>query len=222
MVRLISLTLAAAGLIGPASADPVIEKMRNLSKDGPIYAYEMTYSDAEVSAIGTIDPSQPEGQRIRVTSPLESEWTDEFRDGLEEMESETDGDIWCADFAEMVPDEVSALAESDETITYAFTPQPEADADGMERKMMKKLEGTVTLDKSDGSVLSFNMTLPKPYKPAIVAKINAFEMAASCARAPDGRTFVEQFDFSIAGSAMMQRFDETVSRRITKLLGPVG
>ena len=92
----------------------------------------------------------------------------------------------------------------------------------MEKKMMKKLKGTVTLDKSDGSVLAFNMKLPKPYKPAMVAKINSFEMDATCARAPDGRTFVEAFDFKIAGSAMMQSFDEAVSRRITKLLHPVG
>jgi hypothetical protein len=222
MSRIFPLALIVAGLVAPASADPVIEMMRSLSKDGPIYAYEMIYSDAEVSAVGKIDPSQPEGQRILVTSPAESEWSDDFREGLEEMESETDGDIWCTDFAEMVPNEISALDESDTTITYAFTPQPEADADGMEKKMMKKLKAMVTLDKTDGSVLAFNMKLPKPYKPAMVAKINMFEMDATCARAPDGRTFVETFDFKIAGSAMMQSFDETVSRKITRLLDPVG
>lgn len=222
MSRTLPLALVAASLTLPAAADPVLEMMRNLSKDGPVYAYEMTYSEADIFAVGKIDPSQPEGERIQVTSPDESEWSEDFREGLEEMEAETDGDIWCADFAEMVPDTVSALQESDETVTYAFTPQPEADADGMEKKMMKKLKGTVTLDKSDGSVLAFNMKLPKPYKPAIVAKINAFEMDASCARAPDGRTFVESFDFKIAGSAMMKSFDEAVSRRITRLLDPVG
>jgi len=222
MSRLLSLSILAAGLTLPAAADPVLDMMRNLSKDGPVYAYEMTYSEADIIAAGTIDPSQPEGERIQVTSPAESEWTEDFREGLDEMEAETDGDIWCADFAEMVPNKVSALDESETTVTYAFTPQPEADADGMEKKMMKKLNGTVTLDKSDGSVLAFNMKLPKPYKPAIVAKIENFEMDATCARAPDGRTFVESFDFKIAGSAMMQKFDEAVSRKITKLLQPVG
>ena len=222
MSRILPLAFAVSGLVAPASADPLIDMMRNLSKDGPIYAYEMTYTDAEVTAVGKIDPSQPEGQRVQVTSPAESEWSDDFREGLEEMEAETDGDIWCTDFAEMVPNDVSTVEEDEATVTFAFTPQPEADADGMERKMMKKLKGTVTLDKADGSILAFNMKLPKPYKPAIVAKINAFEMDAGCARAPDGRTFVERFDFSIAGSAMMQSFDETVSRKITKLLNPVG
>lgn len=222
MSRILILSLACAAMGAPASADSVIDMMRNLSKDGPVYAYEMIYSDAGVSAVGKIDPSKPEGQRTVVTSPDESEWSDAFREGLEEMESETDGDIWCADFANLVPEKVATFEQDDTTITYAFTPQPEADADGMEKKMMKKLKALITLDKNDGSVLAFQMNLPKPYKPAIVAKVNSFEMDASCARAPDGRTFVESFDFSIAGSAMMQSFDETVSRRITKLLDPVG
>ena len=222
MPRTLALTVVSISLAGSAAAETVLDKMRAQTKDGPVYAYEMTYSEADIVAVGKVDPSQPEGERIQVLSPAESEWTDDFREGLKEFDAEADGDIWCADFAELVPDKVSSLEESDTTVTYAFTPQPEADADGMERKMMKKLTGKVTLDKTDGSVLAFNMKLPKPYKPAIVAKINAFEMDATCARAPDGRTFVERFDFNIDGSAMMQNFSESVSRQITKILDPVG
>lgn len=205
-----------------ASADPVLEMMRSLSKDGPIYSYEMTYSDADVTANGRIDPSQPEGQRIEIYTPDESEWSKDFRDGIKDMESETDGDIWCADFAELVPADAETASEDEASVTYAFTPVPESDADKTEKKMMKQLNGSITVAKTDGAVLAFNMVLPKPYKPAMVAKINRFEMAASCDRAPDGRTYIEQFNFDISGSAMMQSFDETVSRTITQLLDPVG
>lgn len=222
MLRPTLIVAVALGATLPASADPVLEMMRSLSKDGPIYSYEMTYTGADVSANGVIDPSQPEGERITIYSPDESEWTKDFRKGLEEMESETDGDIWCADFAEMVPAKVELTAQDDVSATYAFTPVPTADADKNEQKMMKQLDGLITLDKSDGSVLAFQMALPKPYKPAMVAKINRFEMTASCDRAPDGRTYLEEFSFDIAGSAMMQSFEETVNRRITKLLDPVG
>ena len=222
MSRILTLALLSTSLALPISADPVIDMMRSQSTEGPVYAYEMTYAEADMVVTGTIDPSQPEGQRIQVTSPAESEWTAEFRDQLEDMEAETKGDIWCADFAELVPATATALDESDAAITYAFTPEPEADADGMEKKMMRKLDGRVTLDKNDGAVLAFNMTLPRPYKPAIVAKINAFEIDVTCARAPDGRTFIESFEFAVAGSAMMKSFDESVSRRITRLLAPVG
>ncbi|MEM7460119.1 MAG: hypothetical protein AAF331_11690 [Pseudomonadota bacterium] len=222
MSRSVALGALALSLSLPAAADPVLEMMRSLSTDGPIYSYEMTYSDTDVTANGLIDPSKPEGERIEIYAPDESEWTKDFRDGIADMEAETDGDIWCAEFAEMVPNSATATTEDDTTVTYAFTPEPEADADKNEKKMMKQLNGTVILDKSDGAVLAFSMILPKPYKPAMVAKINRFEMAASCDRAPDGRTYVEQFSFDIKGSAMMQTFEESVSRKITKLLDPVG
>ena len=222
MSRSLPLCALALALSLPASADPVLEMMRSLSKEGPIYAYEMTYSDAEVTANGRIDPSQPLGQRIEILSPAKSEWSDDFREGVAEMEAETDGDIWCADFAELVPADAALTSEDADSITYAFTPDPEPDADKTEQKLMKQLDGSVTLAKADGQVLAFNMVLPKPYKPAFVAKINRFEMAASCSRAPDGRTYVAEFDFDIAGSAMMQSFDERVTRSITKLLDPVG
>ncbi len=222
MPRILGYSLSVLMLTLPAAADPLLEKMRGQTKDGPVYAYEMTYSDAEVTASGKVDPSQPEGQRLEIYTPGEADWSKDFRKGVEEMDAETDGDIWCADFAEMVPQSAKMTTEDDLTATYAFTPKPEADADGAEKKLMKKIKGLITLDKSDGSVLSFNMALPKPYKPAMIVKINRFEMDATCTRAPDGRTYVRDFAFGISGSAMMQSFEEQMSRSITKLLGPVG
>lgn len=222
MSRILGSCLIALSAASAASADPILDMMRSLSKDGPVYAYEMTYSGEGVIATGMVDPSQPEGERVELYTPAVAELSDEFKEGIQEMDAEADGDIWCADFAEMVPANAEAAEENESSVTYEFTPKPEADADKIEQKMMKKLNGTVTLDKTDGSVLAFNMTLPAPYKPAMVAKINRFEMDASCSRAPDGRTYVQSFSFDISGSAMMQSFEETVSRNITKLLDPVG
>lgn len=222
MSRLFVLSAFAVSAAMSASADPLLEMMRSASKEGPIYAYEMIYSGEGVIATGKIDPSQPEGQRVELYTPEMSELSDDFREGLEEFDAESDGDIWCTDFAEMVPANAEAKSENDQTVTYAFTPVAGEDADKTEEKMMKKMNGTVTLDKADGAVLAFNMSLPKPYKPAIVAKINRFQLDAACARAPDGRTYISRFDFDISGSAMMQDFEETVSRQITKLLDPVG
>ncbi|MCR9269976.1 MAG: hypothetical protein NXH72_08325 [Hyphomonadaceae bacterium] len=221
MVRSLVLGTIAFGLSSTAASDPLIEKMRAASNDGPRYAYETSFTLAGEMATGRVDPSQPEGQRIEIFSPDETDWSKQFRQELEKADAETEGDIWCNEFAEMVPDAPDLQASDSETSTYVFTPVPEAGADRNEQKMMKQLVGTVVVDKTDGAVLAFQMVLPKPYKPAMVAKINAFEMDVSCARAPDGRTFIERFNFDISGSAMMQSFDESVSRRITKLLDPV-
>ncbi|MEO1661301.1 MAG: hypothetical protein AAFR51_09955 [Pseudomonadota bacterium] len=222
MYRTIILSAWVSTAILSAAADPVLEMMRSASADGPVYAYEMTYSGEDVVASGKVDPSQPEGQRIQLYSPSEDELSGDFKKGLKQMDAEADGDIWCTEFAQMVPTNAVQTGQDESSVTYAFTPQPGDDADKTRRKMMKQLNGTVTLAKSDGAVLAYNMVLPKPYKPAMVAKIERFEMSAACNRAPDGRTYVEQFEFDISGSAMMQTFEETVTRQITKLLDPVG
>lgn len=218
---LLTCALALAATLS-ASADPVLELMRAAAPDGPVYAYEMTFSGDGITASGKLDPSQPEGQRLDLYSPDDASFSDEFKEGLEDMDREADGDIWCKDFADMVPGNAAATTETATSRTYTFTPQPEADADRTEQKMMKKLNGTITLDKADGAILAFNMHLPKPYKPAMVAKVNRFQLAASCDRAPDGRTYMKSFEFDISGSAMMQSFEQSISRRITRLLDPVG
>lgn len=83
--------------------------------------------------------------------------------------------------------------------------------------MFKKLNATAVLDKTDGEILSFTMSLPKPFKPMMVAKINMFEMDVQCTRAPDGRTYVKDFSMALEGSAMMQAFDQKIKRQITAL-----
>jgi hypothetical protein len=218
-----SLFLASSLAIAlSAAADPLIEKAEAASTEGPIYAYEMSYSIGDLTATGKADPSAPKGERLTVYTPEKDNWPEGFEEGLEEVDADIDGDIWCKDFIDMVPENALQVSETDTTATYAFTPKPDADSDGTEKKLMKKIKAEITLAKEDGAVMDFNMVLPKPYKPAMIVKINTFEMGASCARAPDGRTYAQDFNFEIDGSAMMQSFAEKTSYSITKLLDPVG
>ncbi|MEM5516013.1 hypothetical protein WNY37_03560 [Henriciella sp. AS95] len=206
----------------PASADPLLQKARaSTDADGPLYAYEVDYFDGDVRTVGKIDPGQPEGSRISVYSPDESEWDEDFREMIESMDEGVDGDIFCDDFAAQIPDDAKRSGETEDGVRYAFTPLADADADGMERKVMKRMTASAVLSKEDGQVLSMQMSLPKPYKPSIVAKIETFTLDVSCARTPDGRTYLQDMQMKVSGSAMMQSFDQTVSRRITKLLEPV-
>ena len=222
MRSLIIIALSPGLYTVTASADPLITQAKAaIDADGPVYAYEMAYFDGEVKATGKVDPSQPAGQRITVFTPDQSEWSDEFRESIKSLDAEVDGDIFCDDLAAQIPDDAQRTDEDSESASFAFTPQPDADADKMEKKVMKRIEATATLSKSDGQLLSFQMRLPKPFKPAMVAKINTFEMTARCSRAPDGRTYLQDLQFNISGSAMMQDFKQVTSRRITQLLDPV-
>lgn len=219
---LLSVSLAALSALS-AGADPLLEQVRAANgAEGPVYAYEMAYSDGDMQATGKVDPSQPEGERITIFTPDESEWSEDFRKALKSLDADVDGDIFCDDFAAQIPSSARRVEETDEAVRYAFTPDPEADADDMERKVMKKIEASALVSRSDGQILSFRMSLPKPFKPAMVAKINTFSLDASCARAPDGRTYLEAMQMDVSGSAMMQSFEQTMTRRITKLLEPVG
>lgn len=222
MFRFAMLSAASLGFVSTAVADPLLEMMGEMSDEGPLYSYETSFAWDSIPATARVDPSQPVGERIKILTPAESDWSKAFREELESRDASAEGDIWCTEFGQMVPMDAKITEESETTVTYAFTPVPEPDADRNEQKMMKQLDGTVILDRTDGAVLAFRMHLPKPYKPAMVAKINAFEMDVACARSPDGRTFIQDFKFDISGSAMMQSFEESVSRQITKLLEPVG
>lgn len=218
------LILPAALICAPALAEdrpaPLVAAL-NAASDGPVYAYDMTFESSGVSASGKVDPTQPEGQRITVDSPAREAWPDGFEEDLEELDTDADGDIWCAGFAENVPDAVTLVEETEQTATYTFVPLPGADADGTDRKVMKKLIGEITVDKTDPAILSFSMTAPKPFKPALIAKIETFDMRIQCARAPDGRTYVEEMNMAVEGSAMGQSFSESAKQAITQLF-PTG
>lgn len=219
--HILLIPLVATAML-PASADPLLDQARAPGQaDGPLYIYEMEYSDGDVQATGKVDPSQPEGSRITVYTPEESAQSEAFREALKSLEADVDGDIFCDDLAAQIPDGARRTGETAETASYAFTPKPDADADNMERKMMKRIDASAVLSKRDGQLLAFSMSLPKPFKPAMVAKIETFQLDISCARAPDGRTYLEDMQMQVSGSALMQGFEETVSRRITRLLEPV-
>lgn len=221
-MRMTSLYLLTALWPLAATADPLLEKAANISTEGALYAYEMALRREGVTITGMVDPSAPQGARIMVYSPDEADWPKGFADELVKIDKATNGDIWCKEYADLVPPDARKTGETAETVTYSFNPVPDKDADGTERKLMKKLEADITLAKEDGAVLSYSAILPKPYKPAMVVKIETFRMAAECKRSPDGRTYSQQFDFEIDGSAMMQDFSQQTSRTITKLLEPVG
>ncbi|MEM7494131.1 MAG: hypothetical protein AAF296_12175 [Pseudomonadota bacterium] len=205
----------------PALADSLIDQARSASTDGPLYSYEMTLAYDDVDLAAFVDPSADEGERITVTSPTKENWPKDLEDDLVRMEANTDGDIWCKEFADVIPEDAVKTDETDTTATYAFTPLPEEDADNMERKVLKKVDAKITLAKDDGAVLAYKANLPKPYKPAMIAKVNTLNIDVSCERAPDGRTYVQSFDFALSGSAMMTDFDEKTTRKITKLVEPV-
>jgi hypothetical protein len=217
MFRSLAVSASLIALGAPALAQSPLEKALAAPAEGPLYAFDLTLSTGDLDAVMRVDPSRPEGDRLRVVSPEPEDWTEDFAKRVENMKANTDGDIWCQDFAEHIPAaDAELVSETDTTATYSFQPQPGAEPDDMD-KIFEHLTGTVVVDKTAPGILNFEMVAEKPFKPMAVAKIRQFEMKVACTRAPDGRTHVASLDVTLAGSAMMKSFSQSDRQRISNL-----
>jgi hypothetical protein len=209
-----SCLLLAAAL--PASADAVLQKARAMSKDGPLYTFDMDVRDGPDAFKMTVDPSQPEGQRVTRLTPALASLKGDAAKKAERLQQRTEGDIWCSSFAENIPATAKRTSETANTATFSFTPLPGKD-DGQMGDAFKHLNATAIIDKTTGAILSYEMSSPKAFKPAAVAKIDRFSMKVACKAAPDGRTHVETFSLDLKGSALMKPFEQTETRRVSNL-----
>jgi hypothetical protein len=193
-----------------------LEDALGASPDGPLYIFDIIIQNADTDAMMRVDPSQPEGARLTVISPAKKDWSDDFRKLVNEMQADTDGDIWCHGFGENIPGDAALVSETDTTATYAFKPHPGAEPDELD-DIYKYLTGKVVVAKDDPAILSVEMVSEKPFRPLPIARIKTFKLKFDCARAPDGRTHVARVNVDISGSAMMQAFSEAERQTITNL-----
>lgn len=201
---------------GPASADTVLEKARSFSQDGPVYLFDMDYSDGTHQFRMSVDPRRESGDMVVGVSPAADTLSSEARKKYQTLKESTEGEIWCNAFAASIPETAKRVSENGTHVSYRFTPVPEA-GDAEAEKLYKYLEGSATIDRETGAILSFGMVAPKPFKPAMAARIERFEMQADCQPAPDGRPHIHRLTLSLAGSALMQRFDESETRILSNL-----
>jgi len=216
MIRSLASAASLLALTAPAFAQTPLEQALAASVDGPLYKFDLALSTGEVEALMKVDPSLPEGERLSVVSPAPDSWSEDFAKRVKNMKANTDGDIWCQEFAENIPANAALVGETDTTATYSFEPQPGAEPDDMD-KVYKHLTGTVIVDKQSPAILNYELVAKKAFKPMPVAKIKQFEMKIACDRAPDGRTHVASLDLNLSGSAMMQSFSQSDRQRISNL-----
>lgn len=216
-MRLAVLTLLLAGTAAlPAAADALLDKAKAAPKDGPVYAFDLDYNDGTDKFSLSIDPSKPEGQRVTRITPDPKTLTGDAAKTAERLKTRTKGKIMCSEFAANIPASAKRTSETAETATYSFTPLPGPE-DGDMAKAYKHLNGKAVIDKTTGAILSFEMTSPKAFKPMAVAKVDRMSMKVACKAAPDGRTHIDTFSFDMAGSAMMQAFEQTETRKVSNL-----
>ncbi len=216
MRRLLVTTLVLAAAALPVAADTVLAKAKAAAPDGPLYVFEMDYDDGADQFRMTVDQSKPKGARVVKFTPEPATLKGDSAKTAQRLIERTEGNVWCNDFAGNIPANAKRAAETETTATYSFTPQAGKD-DGDIAKAYKYLSAKAVLDKATGAVLSYEMSSPKAFKPAPVAKVDRFKMKVACKASPDGRTYMTSVDFDMAGSALMKPFAQTETRTVTNL-----
>ena len=121
MNRLLIASLAVLAAALPASADTVLQKAKSMSKDGPLYAFDLSYDDGKDRFQMKVDPSQPKGKRVVDLSPARSTLKGDSAKKADKLTERTEGDIWCSSFAANIPADAKRTAETGQTATFSFT-----------------------------------------------------------------------------------------------------
>lgn len=176
----------------------------------------MDYDDGENRFQLWVDQSKPEGKRVVKLNPAATGLKGDARKKADRLAEQTQGDIWCSDFAETIPASAKRVSETPASATYRFTPLPGKE-EGEMASACKYLTANAVIDKATGAILAFEMISEKAFKPMAAAKIEAFSMKVACAAAPDGRMHIASLKLDLNGSAMMQPLKQRETRRITNL-----
>ena len=209
-------------LFGPcAIADPELPAPLAAAietEDRPVYAFDLHVIDGETELKGRLDATKPEGARFTLSDAYpETSLTKEDRAIIKTIDEGARGEIFCDQHGDLIGTAVSELSRTEDTITYSFEPQPEDESD---EKIFKNLRGEVTVWTENPDVKSIRMYAPKSFKPAMVAKIDAFDMTISCVRGPDGHAVRAAITQAIEGSAMGQSIDQSSTYRVSNIALP--
>ncbi|MEL7198672.1 MAG: hypothetical protein AAGL10_10180 [Pseudomonadota bacterium] len=198
------------------STGPLIAAL-DAKTSGPVYSYQLDITVDDFTGRARIYPDRAIGKRVAMISPKRTALTSDERKGLKDIDKDASEDFWCHHFAKRIPRKGARLVrQTASTATYRFNPLPDP-KDKDDAKLMKHLTGTVTVAKDRPAILSFALSAPKSFKPAVVARVDTFSLKAQCDRSPDGRTFVKTIDLKVTGSAMLQSFEDKQSRRHSAL-----
>ena len=200
---------------------------------------------SEGQAVLRIDPSQPAGSRAQIISITDAD-SEALKDFLKEIEDPENTmeqqaeSFWCGDSgAESDDADVPSLASDPSLISVLFEDETEAvlrpdiqklaellmqsdeNADKNGRKMMKKLlkriEGEVTLAKPSGEMKGFSVRMTRPMTMMLVAKLKEMDVEQTCALAPNGHYHTSTMKMNVQGKALGSRFGQNLDMQVSEL-----
>lgn len=222
---LCNLALAIAILTAPAMADEWPESLKKaLAKQSnqATYSYKLRVESSGdidgVSFEATVDPSRPPDERIEILSlrPGSESGDDvELRQAIDDHVPEA---IWCSAVADAMPKNVVVVEESADILVVRFRPKfGKDDIPKGSRKLFKKLEGQIVIDKNTMTVRSYRLHNRKHVRVMFVAKIRRFLVEMECELAPNGDSYASKQTWTLEIGALGQRFVSTATTFISNL-----
>jgi len=188
-------------------------------------------------AILRINPMNPPGSRatlISATDPESEALLDMLKD-IEDPEKDTaeraDG-FWCGgiesgdafnpeDFEIIAETQTEAIIKPRAGKLAELLMQSDETADKKARKMQKKLaeriDGEMTLSKPDVQVKGFRVTMTRPLKMMLVAKLKVMDVEQNCKLAPNGFYHMSSMQMNVQGKAMGSAFGQDMNIQISEL-----
>ncbi|WP_371395883.1 hypothetical protein [Fretibacter rubidus] len=217
------LTLQSA-LAQPSGQHPILDlahqKARIEQSYTARYSFEMTYQDNDFQAQAHVNPTRPQGSRLEVMHPAKSEWSNDFKDMLRQLDDDPYEEFWCTDFLALVGPDAHPVMQDGNAVIFAFTPQAGPDDDADDRKFLAEMIAHITIDNTTGAIHKFEMRNRRPFKPIFIAKIKSFQMQVQCQAAPDGRFYVADLRTNLSAKIALKKVEEHEQRTIFNLTLP--
>ncbi len=218
-MRMIVAAILISAFAAPAQALPplleqAIAAAETAAANAPRFAFTRSVdADGDVNVAARFDPNGPEGGRWTLMRPVDAELKKAERevfDGIVE-DDEADIDAMVEEPRELIGGDVRLVRE-DDTLAVFETDAPDDDeGDEDYAKFKQALKAEIAVDKLCGCLVSFRLYNIASFKPAAVAKVKEFDMTISFAEAWDGGPLItRRVDQKISGSALFQKFDQTV------------
>jgi len=194
---------------------------------------------SEGQAVLRIDPTQPPGSRTQIitASDIESKALQNFLKEIEDedntMAKQASG-FWCGSSgpkpqSEFEPESFIVLSEDDSQAVLKPDVEKlaellmDADENGdkedgkMMKRLMKRIEGEVTLAKPSAEMTGFKVRMTRPMTMMLVAKLKEMDVEQSCALAPNGHYHLSHLKMNVAGKAMGSRFGQEIDMKVSEL-----
>jgi hypothetical protein len=203
--------LAAPALAQSAVAtdlDHLVRKAFTPPAQSERFAYTFrneTTGEKPRTIVGRYDPSKPKGERVTILEAIGEDIDPKKLDAR--MEKNMDGEIWCDGVFGGAASPVKDAGQRGGLQAVSFNPKPPPDAEGEMKKIFPSLAAEV-LFLPTAAIQSITAILPAPRKMAVVARIDSAKMSATCATAPNGRTYMQRMELRMAGSALGQSFNQ--------------